>query len=162
MIKLDSKKMAIFVSFLNQLARELTSYYKTKLPKTNEVNISVNIMDNHIDYIIKGDKILLYWAFENIIKNSIDSIKNKGEINLNIIKNKNNITVDILDNGIGIKRKNKKHIFNPGYSTKSRGWGLGLNLSKRIIEKIHKGSLKLLSSNSNVTIFRVNLRSFIS
>ena len=67
-----------------------------------------------------------------------------------------------IDNGLGISRKNKKNIFKPGFSTKSKGWGIGLNLSKRIIEHIHKGSLKLLKSNNNKTVFEIILNISVS
>jgi len=145
---------------LTKLLNEIVNYYQTKLPKTSDIDIYIN--SNQENYYIEGDEILLYWAFENIIKNSIDSVKNKGFISLNISKNKGYWNIDIIDNGIGVLRKNRKNIFKPGFSTKSRGWGLGLNLSKRIIENMHRGSLKLLSSNSSKTIFRIKLHIFIS
>ena len=75
-------------------------------------------------YFILGDYILLYWSIENLIKNSIDSIKNKkGIININVEESDNYINIYIIDNGIGISNKNKSKIFKPGYSTKRRGWG---------------------------------------
>ena len=110
-----------------------------------------------------GDSVLLYWAFENIIKNSIDSIdNNKGRIILSLMKEKIYIIINFFDNGKGISRRSKNHIFKPGYSTKERGWGLGLNLSKRIINNFHKGSIKLLKSNRNETVFSIKLRAIIS
>ena len=81
---------------------------------------------------------------------------------MKIFKNKKYWNIDITDNGVGVLRKNRKNIFKAGFSTKSRGWGLGLNLSKRIIENMHKGSLKLLNSNSSKTSFRIKLHIFIS
>ena len=110
-----------------------------------------------------GDEVLLYWAFENLIKNSIDSLTDGiGEINILMINKNENIIIDFIDNGKGISRKNKRNIFKPGFSTKIRGWGLGLNLTKRIIKGIHKGSIILLKSNSQQTIFRIKLKSIIS
>ena len=157
--KIGSRPKLIKIDLI-KLLNEIVNYYKKKLPESSDIDIYIN--SNKEKYYIEGDEILLYWAFENIIKNSIDSVKNKGYISLDIFKNKKYWNIDIADDGVGILRKNRKNIFNPGFSTKSRGWGLGLNLSKRIIENMHKGSLELLSSNSNKTIFRIKLHIFIS
>ena len=162
--KIGSKPKLVELE-LNSLILDVINYYKLKLPKTKNIMINYNFNYNN-DIKIKGDRILLYWAFENIIKNSIDSIKGtKGYINikLSVIGSDNNkVQITFIDNGLGISRKNRKNIFKPGFSTKSKGWGIGLNLSKRIIEHIHKGSLKLLSSNSRETIFEINLNLSIS
>jgi len=141
---------------------DVTKYYISKLPKSSKIQISFK--ENYkSNYFIMGDSVLLYWAFENIIKNSIDSIdNNKGRIILSLMKEKNYIIINFFDNGKGISRRSKNHIFKPGYSTKERGWGLGLNLSKRIINNFHKGSIILLKSNRNETVFRIKLRAIIS
>tara|TARA_Y100000996_G_scaffold180085_1_gene140786 strand:- start:8925 stop:10118 length:1194 start_codon:yes stop_codon:yes gene_type:complete len=157
--KIGSRPKLIKIDLI-KLLNGIVNYYKKKLPESSDIDIYIK--SDKEEYYIEGDEILLYWAFENIIKNSIDSVKNKGYISLNIFKNKKYWNIDVTDNGVGIFRKNRKNIFKPGFSTKSRGWGLGLNLSKRIIENMHKGSLKLLSSNSNKTIFRIKLHIFVS
>ena len=147
---------------VSKILNEVIIYYNNKLPKSKNIILKLNAI-NKEKYIIKGDKILLYWSFENVIKNSIDSIvKKDGKIVVDLKKVKSNIYIDIFDNGVGILRKNKNKIFNAGFSTKSRGWGLGLNLSKRIIEKIHNGSIVLLSSSSTKTVFRIKFSSSVS
>ena len=159
--KIGSKPKLIDID-LKDLIDDVINYYKIKLPKTKKIKINY-FSDYNDDIKIKGDRILLYWAFENIIKNSIDSIKkSEGYINveLDIINDK--VRVAFIDNGLGISRKNKKNIFKPGFSTKSKGWGIGLNLSKRIIEHIHRGSLKLLKSNNNKTVFEIILNLSVS
>ena len=159
--KIGSKPKLIDID-LKDLIDDVINYYKIKLPKTKKIKINY-FSDYNDDIKIKGDRILLYWAFENIIKNSIDSIKkNEGYINveLDIINDK--VRIVFIDNGLGISRKNRKNIFKPGFSTKSKGWGIGLNLSKRIIEHIHKGSLKLLKSNNNKTVFEIILNLSVS
>ena len=90
---------------------------------------------------------LFSWSLENIIKNSIDSISKTGKVKINLIEEDDHIKIYISDNGSGIKQSLKNKIFNPGITTKERGWGLGLSLSKRIIEEYHKGEIKLISSN---------------
>jgi signal transduction histidine kinase len=145
---------------LNKILEDLVKYYKVRIPKSKKIDI--NILIDNIHYI-NGDSILLYWSFENLIKNSIESIKgNKGLINIQVNDIDNKIHIIINDDGIGITTKNKNKIFKPGYSTKSRGWGLGLSLSKRIINDIHEGSIKLLKSNKDETSFLIILKSFYS
>ena len=132
------------------------NYYNLRIPKSKKINITVLVDGIHY---IKGDSILLYWSFENLIKNSIESIKgNKGSINIKVDNIDNKISIIINDDGIGIINK----IFKPGHSTKSRGWGLGLSLSKRIINDIHQGSIKLLKSNKEGTSFLIVFKNFYS
>ncbi len=145
---------------LNKILEDLVKYYKKRIPKSKKIDI--NILIDNIHHI-NGDSILLYWSFENLIKNSIESIKdNEGLINIKVNDIDNKIHIIINDDGIGITTKNKNKIFKPGYSTKSRGWGLGLSLSKRIINDIHQGSIKLLKSNKDETSFLIILKSFYS
>ena len=145
---------------LNKVLEDLVNYYQARIPKSKKINIKILIEDTHY---IRGDSILLYWSFENLIKNSIESIKdNKGSINITVHDIDNRINIVINDDGIGISGKNKNKIFKPGYSTKSRGWGLGLSLSKRIINDIHQGSIKLLKSNKEGTSLLVVLKSSYS
>ena len=104
---------------------------------------------------------LFQWAVENIMKNGLDAInKEKGfiEIRLKLDADKKKIFIDVKDNGKGIERANKKKIFKPGYSTKKRGWGLGLNLAKRIIEEYHCGKLYLKETKvGEGTVIRIEL-----
>ncbi len=135
-----------------ELIVNVCEYIKTRAPKSIKFNIVKNI-----DEDIKGDYTLLDWAFQNIIKNSVDAISDneKGEILIKIsIFYDHYICIDIEDNGKGIPRRHKKNIFKPGFSSKKRGWGLGLSLTKRIIEEIHFGKIWLLQSNDKKTIMR--------
>ncbi len=135
---------------------DVIEYYKSKLPKSSKTVIDFDFPDHNLN--IDGDKILLSWAFENLIKNSIDSIKSEnGKISISIKKDNNRVIILFIDNGLGITRDNKNQIFKPGFSTKNKGWGIGLNLTKRIIEYIHKGKIKLNKSDQYQTIFEINL-----
>lgn len=89
---------------------------------------------------------LFSWTLENLINNSIDAMKGKGILSLNFFEGQKIIALDISDTGSGIKKENFKRIFNPGFSTKKRGWGLGLSLAKRIISDYHKGKIVIKSS----------------
>lgn len=105
---------------------------------------------------------LFEWVIENICKNAIDSMEGKGAITINIQHADNKLYIDITDTGKGIDRRNFKRIFQPGYTSKKRGWGLGLSLGKRIIENYHRGKLFVKQSQLGVgTTFRIVLRSVV-
>lgn len=103
---------------------------------------------------------LLEWVIENITKNAVDAMEGKGNINVKIHPFEADIYIDITDNGKGIPPAKLKTVFQPGYTTKARGWGLGLSLVKRIVEEFHKGKIFILKSEVNVgTTFRIVLKS---
>ena len=130
---------------INNLIDVQIKYLRKRMPslgKDTELNVSKDK-----DIFIKGNEILLGWAIENIIRNGIDSIKSsKGKVDITVTKEGNYACLDITDNGIGINKKDWKNIFKPGFSSKKRGWGLGLSLVKRIINEIHHGTIKVISS----------------
>ena len=94
----------------------------------------------------KVNKTLLEWVIENICKNAVDAMQGKGKINISFIERKNEVEIIIKDTGKGIDRMMFNDVFKPGVTTKTRGWGLGLSLSKRIIKDYHKGKLYILQS----------------
>ena len=107
---------------------------------------------------IKINKELLGWAIENICKNSIDAVGEKGSIKIKVDSKKNKLLIDITDKGKGIEKNQFINIFNPGISTKKRGWGLGLSLTKRIIEEYHNGKIFVLKSLKGIeTTLRIVL-----
>ncbi len=105
---------------------------------------------------------LLEWVLENLLKNALDAIdKDNGLITITTglhESKKNRIYIDITDNGKGIRYGDRKKIFKPGFSTKKRGWGLGLNLARRIVEEYHRGRLSIKDTRPGEgTTFRVEL-----
>ncbi|MCV9388342.1 sensor histidine kinase [Reichenbachiella ulvae] len=104
---------------------------------------------------------LFEWVIENLCKNAVDAMGGEGEINIKILKaNEGHVVIDISDTGKGIPKSMIQKIFQPGYSTKKRGWGLGLTLVKRIIEIYHKGKIYVKQSDINKgTTFRISLKS---
>lgn len=108
--------------------------------------------------ITKTNPILFDWVVENLLKNALDAMGGTGNIVVKVTENTNDIYIDVSDTGKGIPKSRFKTIFEPGFSTKKRGWGLGLSLSKRIIENYHKGKIFVLDSIINEgTTFRVIL-----
>jgi two-component system, sporulation sensor kinase D len=102
---------------------------------------------------------LYSWTIENLIKNAIDAMKGRGSLLLKISQSKGLVLIQVHDTGKGVAKSQFKKIFEPGYTTKKRGWGLGLSLSKRIIEDYHKGKISVLSSViDGGTIFQIELK----
>ena len=96
---------------------------------------------------------------ENLLKNALDAMEGKGRIAVTVKKEDGDVIIDVSDTGKGISKKNITRIFKPGFTTKKRGWGLGLSLSKRIIEQYHKGHLLVkYSEPGKGTTFRIILK----
>lgn len=139
---------------LSSLTKESLDYLQTRL--SNKVKIEFKSKDTNLDCLINEQ--LYSWTIENIIKNSVDAIKGDGNIIVSIVEQKTTLEVSITDNGSGINKNEFKKIFNPGYTSKKRGWGLGLSLSKRIIEDYHNGKIFVKYSEKNVkTIIQIEL-----
>ena len=102
---------------------------------------------------------LLQWVIENLLKNSVDAISGNGSVSFQIHENEHDVMIDISDTGKGIDNKTQRRIFEPGFTSKDRGWGLGLPLAKRIVEQYHGGKLILKNSQVGVgTTFRIVLK----
>ena len=107
---------------------------------------------------VKLNKQLYSWVIENLVKNAIDAMKGRGKLTVEISQLENNVNVSVTDTGKGIPKSQFKKIFEPGFTTKKRGWGLGLSLTKRIIEDFHNGKIKVLQSEINKgTIIQIAL-----
>ncbi len=125
---------------------------------TDKVSFSVNTNgENGIIAMINPP--LFDWVIENLLKNALDAMDGKGAININIKNETAQIVIDVKDNGKGISKNNIANVFKPGFTTKQRGWGLGLSLSKRIIDLYHKGELFVKQSEvGKGTTFRILLK----
>jgi len=138
---------------LTEITRRTLNYMRDRTSKL--VNIQLNAPEN---IEAKLNPQLYSWVIENLIKNAIDAMDGKGKITIQIAENNKQVLVDITDSGKGIPASKHKKIFNPGYTTKKRGWGLGLSLAKRIIEQYHKGKIFVLKSKPGEgTTFRIVL-----
>lgn len=93
--------------------------------------------------MLKLNEQLLSWTLENLIKNGIDAMKGKGQLGVLVQLNGEQAEIEVSDTGSGISKEHFAKIFNPGYSTKKRGWGLGLSLAKRIIVDYHQGKISV-------------------
>ena len=137
----------------------MVAYIKRRA--TEKVNFSIEAPETPVITEISGP--LFDWVVENLLKNALDALEGKGLIIIKIKQQAVHVIVDITDNGKGISKQNIVKVFKPGFTTKKRGWGLGLSLSKRIIEKYHKGQLYVKSSETGKgTTFRIVLNSPLS
>ncbi len=121
------------------------------------INFSLDIPQGELPVMLNAQ--LYGWTIENLVKNAIDAMKGKGDLSVTICRDTRFAKVQIADTGKGIP-KNKFHsIFEPGYTTKKRGWGLGLSLAKRIIEEYHGGQIRVLKSEQNQgTVMQISLK----
>lgn len=132
---------------LRELLSNLVSYIRDRIPRLGEGTVIVERYDPVPQ--IMANRLLLSWAVENLIKNSLEAIpKSGGKITVATRKDVEGQRVQIIitDNGRGISSRNTRKVFKPGYTTKKRGWGLGLSLAQRIVEEYHFGKLQLLES----------------
>jgi len=143
----------------NDLAMQITSmvnYIKKRAPQKIKFTINTH-GEEEIPAMISPP--LFDWVIENLLKNALDAMEGKGTISIDITNHPASTWIDITDTGKGIPKGNIDKVFKPGFTTKKRGWGLGLSLSKRIIDSYHKGKLILKSSEQHKgTTFRIILR----
>ncbi|MEO6905223.1 MAG: HAMP domain-containing sensor histidine kinase [Ginsengibacter sp.] len=133
---------------------KMVAYIKRR--STEKVNFILEKPEEKVIVKISGP--LFDWVIENLLKNALDAINGKGTISIKIKNFQTRVIVDIADSGKGISKQNIRKVFKPGFTTKKRGWGLGLSLAKRIIEKYHRGQLFVKSSETGKgTTFRIVL-----
>lgn len=134
---------------------DAVSYLKSRSSKLVEFKINT---PNHPIYVALNPQ-LYGWTIENLVRNAIDAMKGKGTITITINETDKYATVLLADTGKGIAKKDFQNIFKPGFTTKKRGWGLGLSLAKRIIEKYHDGKIKVQKSTLGTgTVMEISLK----
>jgi two-component system, sporulation sensor kinase D len=151
-------KPELKIDDINQSLKKTVLYLQKR--SSEHINFKIKIPSEK--FLIPFNSQLISWTIENIIKNGIDAIKGKGIIEVEIKENKIQAEINITDNGTGIKKENIYKVFNPGFTSKSRGWGLGLSLAKRIIVDFHKG--KIMIKNTSLgkgTCFQILLNKTI-
>lgn len=153
--KIGSAPVLINTNIIELLVSSV-NYMKTRVSKDVIFNLHFST-DKQI--YVPVNVSLFSWVIENLFKNATDAISGKGIINIYLEETKNVVNIDIKDSGKGVQKSKQKTIFNPGFTTKSRGWGLGLSLSKRIIEQYHAGKIFVKDSEINYgTTFRIVLQ----
>lgn len=124
---------------IQELVKGVVAYFQTRIPKNVSLNFT-QFTNTPLQGLINDA--LFEWVIENLLKNALDALQGKGSITVRVsLKDNRWICIDVKDTGKGIPKSNFKRIFNPGFTTKTRGWGLGLSLSKRIVEEYHHGKI---------------------
>ena len=144
---------------INEVVGETVMYFRKRIPR--HVTLSYNGLA--MAPIKANINVALFeWVVENLLKNALDAMQGHGEIDVNISSNDKSVMIDVHDTGKGIPKGNWKRIFEPGFTTKTRGWGLGLSLSRRIVEDYHHGHIAVAKSEvGHGTTFRITLKRVI-
>ena len=151
--KIGSEPVLETVDF-NAVFKDSISYMQSRAGAN--VHFDIPVLNDQI--FVKLNVNLFNWVVENLIKNSIDAMEGRGNLLFQVVKKNDKLFVDFTDNGKGIPRNQMKNVFKPGFTTKRRGWGLGLSLAKRIIEDYHQGQIYVKESVPLVrTTFRIIL-----
>ena len=139
---------------MNEVLAHVIDYMDRRTSKKVEI-ISELPAEN---VVVKMNASLFEWVIENLCKNAVDAMEGQGRIVLSLHEEGSKVAIEVTDNGKGIRKKDLKNVFTPGFTTKKRGWGLGLSLAKRIVEEYHKGRIYVKSSEVGVgTTFRIEM-----
>lgn len=151
--KIGSETKLEEVNFYEVLNKS-TSYLKTRVSK--KVDFSLDCVNKELRTNLNIP--LFEWVIENLTKNAVDAMEGVGSIHYLVKEDEGMIVLDVTDTGKGIPTTKLKTVFEPGFTTKKRGWGLGLSLAKRIVEEHHKGKINVLKSTEKGTTFRIELK----
>ena len=135
--------------------KETLAYLKNRISE----KVSIGLSSNNENLLIPINRALFEWVIENTCKNAVDAMKGEGQIDIQLMEEAEYLKIYIIDSGKGLNKSDFRSVFKPGYSSKKRGWGLGLSLSKRIIEEYHGGKIYVKSSELNKgTTFCISLK----
>ncbi len=143
---------------VNESVGESVMYFRTRIPRNVTLDYNGFAMAP-VPVMLNGA--LFEWVIENLLKNSLDALQGQGNLSVNISTTESDVHIDVKDTGKGIAKGNWKKIFSPGFTTKTRGWGLGLSLSRRIVEDYHHGKIEVVESEiGKGTTIRVTLKRY--
>ena len=131
------------ITSINELVGEAVMYFRKRIPRNVELDYNGLAM---APVKARINPALFEWVIENLLKNALDALQGHGSIDVRLSRDERNIYIDVTDTGRGIARANREKIFEPGFTTKTRGWGLGLSLSRRVVEEYHKGKIFVADS----------------
>ena len=138
---------------------EVLGHVVDYMDRRTSAKVKISVVLPQEDVIVDINASLFEWVIENLCKNAVDAMEGQGDITLRVEKEEGRVLIDIADTGKGIRKKDLRNVFTPGFTTKKRGWGLGLSLAKRIVEEYHKGKIYVKSSEvGKGTTFRIELK----
>ena len=140
---------------INETVQQNFDYLKSRI----STKVDFTLRKTYEPVLIPHSRILMSWVIENLIKNAVDAMKGEGKLELSLYKKNKSVYIDVTDTGSGMTKQQIRNAFKPGFSTKKRGWGLGLSLTKRVVTEYHKGDVKIANSEvGKGTTFRIVLR----
>ena len=140
---------------MNEVVEHVVEYMDRRTSK--KVEMVCHLPDHEVT--VKMNASLFEWVIENLCKNAVDAMEGSGRIELTLTDEAERVAIEVADNGKGIRKKDIAHVFTPGFTTKKRGWGLGLSLAKRIVEEYHKGRIFVKQSEvGRGTTFRIEMK----
>ena len=139
---------------MNEVLAHVVDYMDRRT--SSQVQMIRQLPDNEV--IVKMNASLFEWVIENLCKNAVDAMEGKGTITLTLMEESDRVVIEVQDTGKGIRKKDLNNVFTPGFTTKKRGWGLGLSLARRIVEEYHKGHIFVKNSElGKGTTFRIEM-----
>ncbi|MBB4805707.1 K+-sensing histidine kinase KdpD [Chryseobacterium defluvii] len=139
----------------NETIRENYDYLKSRISK--KINFTLHLPTYNI--LVPHNRILMSWVIENLVKNAVDAMKGEGSILMSVFERNKNILIEVKDTGGGMTKRQAVNAFKPGYSTKKRGWGLGLSLAKRVVQEYHNGDIRISQTEPGKgTTFRIMIK----
>ena len=139
---------------MNEVLAHVVSYMDRRT--SSQVKMITNLPDAEV--VVKMNASLFEWVIENLCKNAVDAMEGKGTITLTLQETFDSVAIEVQDTGKGIRKKDLKNVFTPGFTTKKRGWGLGLSLARRIVEEYHRGHIFVKNSEvGKGTTFRIEM-----
>jgi signal transduction histidine kinase len=141
---------------VNEVVGETVMYFRKRVPR----NVTLSYNGLAMAPVKANMNVALFeWVVENLMKNSLDAMQGQGELEVHLSSSEKSVYIDVSDTGKGIAKSNWKRIFEPGFTTKTRGWGLGLSLARRIVEDYHHGKIAVAKSEvGRGTTIRITLK----
>lgn len=140
---------------INETVQQNFDYLKSRI----STKVEFTLRKTYEPVLVPHSQILMSWVIENLVKNAVDAMKGEGKLELSLYKKNKNVYIDVTDTGCGMTKQQIRNAFKPGFSTKKRGWGLGLSLTKRVVTEYHKGDVRIAQSEvGKGTTFRIILR----
>lgn len=140
---------------INETLQQNFDYLQNRI--SGKIKFSLKLPTHAI--LVPHSQILMSWVIENLVKNAVDAMRGEGNLEINLSEKNNFVLIDIKDSGSGMTPSQVRNAFNPGFSTKKRGWGLGLSLAKRVVKEYHNGDIRILNSElGQGTTFRISMK----
>ena len=140
---------------INETVQQNFDYLKSRI----STKVEFTLRKTYEPVLVPHSQILMSWVIENLVKNAVDAMKGEGKLELSLYKKNKSVYIDVTDTGSGMTKQQIRNAFKPGFSTKKRGWGLGLSLTKRVVSEYHRGDVRIANSEvGKGTTFRIILR----